>query len=110
AMAYNNRLKPLRNSCAELDEAILEAEALFGSEIAEIGKKLTRSYYNRLLMSMEFVTRRYARESRPNTEKVKEESDCHADEGENDDLSLKIKEAVDRLEFVLSPYITKRKA
>jgi hypothetical protein len=51
---YKNRLSPLTKAMNELDICLLEAEALWGEEVREQGRKIN-SCYNRLVRSIKEV-------------------------------------------------------
>lgn len=105
---YQNRIAPLADAMSELDTSLLEAEALWGSEVKEYGRKIN-GCYNRLVMSIkQLVAEEYRGGIKESSESVKAyKADVIASRNSSDELSNQLSEAILYFKKITNKYLGK---
>lgn len=105
---YQNRIAPLATAMSELDTCLLEAEALWGCEIREYGRKIN-GCYNRLVISIkQLVAVEYRGGNKIASESLKTyEADVIASKNSSDELSKQLSEAISYFENITNKYLAK---
>ena len=109
AHVYGNRWEPVGNALQAFDSETLEAEALWGSEIKEKAQVLRR-LARELQTSMEaFIRNEYSNnedfKDREFGKKVR--ANVSAGDSKDDELSVKIRDAIEELEKVIRPHLAR---
>lgn len=108
---YSNRMKHVFDATQDFDIRALEAEALWGRQIKEYTQEL-RMCYRQLNISFEaYIRNKYSGnvtfESDRNF-KEKIEQDIWVSSEEDDLLSIRIKDAIKKIEQEIRPYLDKK--
>lgn len=111
AFIYSNRMKHVFDVTQDFDICALEAEALWGKQIKEYTQEL-RMCYRQLNVSFEaYIRNKYSGnvtfESDQNF-KEKIEQDIEVSLEEDDLLSIRIKDAIKKIEQEIRPYLDKK--
>lgn len=109
AHVYGNRWEPVGKALQDFDSETIEAEALWGAEIKEKAQVLRR-LARELQLSMEAVIQNeYSNnedfEDREFGQKIR--ANVSAGGSKNDELSVKISDAIEELEKVIQPHLAR---
>jgi len=97
---YQNRINQLNDGMQELETAVLEAEALWGSEIEDLMRKVRRCRTDLVYLLQDYLSNINSghtelRDDRERWEKV--QAGVHASRADDDELSEQIRSALDAL-------------
>ena len=105
---YKNRLSPLTEAMNNLDTCLLEAEAIWGSEVREHGRKIN-GCYNRLVRSIkELIGMEFRGIDQNNKDAFKlYKDDVIASRESSDELSKQLSEAIKYFESITKKHLSR---
>jgi|GEM_PF-2011422 len=105
---YKNRLSPLTEAMNKLDACLLEAEALWGPEVREHGRKIN-GCYNRLVRSIkELVSMEFRGIDKHDKDTFKlYKDDVVASRESSDELSKQLSEAIEYFESITRRHLSR---